>query len=99
MPTPRDFASDLLAALEGDLDETKLHPFAQLATALERDGDVPQAWLQAHAPNRNLSDLWNACNDAGLLLQLAAHTRAPADLVRLACDCARTAMELVPTSE
>jgi hypothetical protein len=74
-------------------------PLAELLAALEHEGEVPEAWLRAHAPDGRLDGVWARSNDGGFLLDLYAWTGDVAGTVRVACACARLTLHQVPASE
>lgn len=67
-------------------------PFAELIARLERDGDVPLAWIVAHAPEGDLRAAWAACSDALRLVQVGARLGGAPAAVLAACAGARDAL-------
>lgn len=94
MTDPSDFAKNLLAALTGD--PVEMDPFSELVLALQRDGTMPSEWQEEL---HTIPSLWSACSNAGLLLRMAAYGAPGHELVRAACECARTVLHLVPPDD
>jgi hypothetical protein len=71
-------------------------PLEELLGHLHGDGEVPDAWVAAHAPGGSLEAVWSDCDDVCALVDLAALTVDRPTLVRAACACARMVVKHLP---
>lgn len=68
----------------------------ELLVHVHGDGEVPEAWVAAHAPDGSLEALWTRCEHVGLLMNVAALALDHPTLVRAACACARLVVKHLP---
>ncbi|HEY4055424.1 MAG TPA: hypothetical protein VGM39_02410 [Kofleriaceae bacterium] len=69
-------------------------PLEQLVESLETRGEPPPGWRVQFAPNGDLRELWDVCDQPGLLYRLAIPPEAHAQAGAPALACARIAIDL-----
>jgi hypothetical protein len=72
---------------------------ADLVRHLEREADIPGAWLASNAPSGDLSNAWASSTDAIALLTLAVRRTDYALPGRVAFAAARVALEIAELGE
>ena len=82
-----------------DAPEDMEDPLFDLVSDLRSAGASSAAWLAEHAPDRELGPVWRGCTNPSALLLVGELLYPRRLLATAACACARTVIELLPTTE
>lgn len=82
-----------------DAPEDVEDPLFELVSDLRSVGAAAPAWLARHAPDGELGPVWRACENPSTLLLVGELLYPRRLLTTAACACARTVIDLLPTTE
>lgn len=85
-------------AVDAMTDDAATDPLAELLAHLERDGQVPPAWTELHAPDGSLARVWVATTDPLSLVLAVMRARGATATALAICAAGRAELAGLPPS-